>query len=917
MQDFYFLFHLINFSFETTPTNSEKQQKFIINEPISYQRKHLEKQYEEMQMSTTPEGDLHPISALSSSSSDQYEEMRISTTPEGDLYPIPALASHSSDQYEEVQILTSPQGDLHPIQALASSSSDLDRWLSSEFQFNEAFSLDPFDVLHQKLEKYEMLPYNVDEQTEKMKTQTFQMPKMNIFKSQSDQSPEEYQIKNPKKDEKEISIPNNDQTDDYEVNKEYNYCLDSLYPQVFSFLDEKTKENDFSQRAIFTEIADWNIPIIEEYQTNKTLDLKNRNISMKYLPQQNSREYSRNNQKIVNSFHNSDEKIRIFRINDIRTPKNNHNAHTRVSEHLDSSKPLIESNKVSFDTYDKLEKILPFKFSGDPTYPSYFLIDNFDIFYLNGSSAPIIDKEEQQVIPIGPQDLSLNIEAIELLHRKQLDSYVVMLRVYVKKDFEGKLSNVSEQVETLKNYPEHLIPDKLSKDMIFVFVLYDKNMKTINLFGKTAMMMPMVFNDVYQYNSLIDPSSDFIVRFREYFIINFQTSMSPVYFEMSHFEKTCYKCELCLPNEEKYTGFLKEEFIVHHMGQILLVKFIHKKKEKIYFMMQQMLNDRTLDSWLPKSTFIADLYPNILHRNKLIKYSSTFDEGESQICTKFPSQPDYHMVENGTQIFINNPTNDFISSFDNKPIIGTLNGTSINMVEDPFARTSSISTEGNIQEDRSPARADHFITIIALELLHRNKLDCFLILLYMSNIKSDKGEEMNVMDKFEFLKFYSEILPSRDEQHVFFLFSLFNGNPKKFVGKTTILVPKKYKGTHQYNESIELETTLIVEYGDHFIINFDISFNRTKIKSKSDMKLYKMKFNLPCQKGYETFLKNVFIAEHASQIMYVKFVSLKNKQLWFVIHRVFEAKEYDINIQNSDFISEKLKLFKKKEVYNS
>lgn len=593
------------------------------------------------------------------------------------------------------------------------------------------------------------------------------------------------------------------------------------------------------------------------YCSNGTIYHKTEDVNMVYSRQHPFWAYPGDNETPNSLHHNSGDPIQILGLHKISSVRSNHNAHQTAKEASHPSNYSIFSNKKHFHIYKELQIILPFEFPENYACPLYILVDKRRSSSLKTYSSANRYREDPRVLPIEQRRLSLGIETMMLLHRKHLDSQVIILTVRSTMNDDRKKINICERLQNIRRYLEQYDSKKVPNDMIFLFALYVKKFKISNSIGTTAMMMPMIINDRYQYNSSITPSSYFIVKFSKYFIINFKIITYQLT-KKSNSEKTCYECELYLPDEENYTTFLKEDFIVYHMDQTLLVEFTHEIDGNLYFTMHQMLNDEVLISWLPKYTFISSSDRNyIQHKNRLIKHSSTFDKLERQIYYKSSPDQYYCVFQDRSQILSNSPINDSQFTFNNQLIMDTTHETLINTAEDSSLCTYKISNDrGDIQADDLSSQTDHCMTILAMELLHKENLDCFLALLHINMIRFYDGTDSMVLDEYEYLRCFPPFLSSeyKQQNHSFF-FSLFNESPKKSgsIGKTVLLMPMTYKGSLQYNEYIELDPTLDIKCGNCFIINLNISFLIKKNEMLPGQKIHVVKFFLPHNRGVKYF----------------------------------------------------------------
>lgn len=233
----------------------------------------------------------------------------------------------------------------------------------------------------------------------------------------------------------------------------------------------------------------------------------------------------------------------------------------------------------SIDCVNKHEKNHPKKRKNSFIMPknsnnSSILILNKDNFQIRGESVSPCDyfanpKKNSNIEPecLSKIDFSLDLEEIQMCRERYSDFTLVKLFLRDIKKYVDRVSNYLQSAYYPLNFKNALITEN-KEDKFFIFALFKGSPWNHSNFGKTVMLMPMIYGNLFQSARKLEACSDIIIRCGDQWMIRFDIIVQRTP-NIRTQNKNYYQMLLILPKERMVVTFLKESFVIFHGNQEL------------------------------------------------------------------------------------------------------------------------------------------------------------------------------------------------------------------------------------------------------------------------------------------------------------------------------------------------------------
>lgn len=488
-------------------------------------------------------------------------------------------------------------------------------------------------------------------------------------------------------------------------------------------------------------------------------------------------------------------------------------------------------------------------------------------------------------------DLKSTIIIMEGLLNKDrhLTIYLLFFKDLIQDD--GQKINVFNTGKKISSFYDFW-DTKEFKECFFIFCLYSNHPTKKYSAGKTAILMPMIYRDISQYDSNINLNHGPIIKLENYLQINFILYIKETS-SIEHHQKFKCRGELHLPDREIYRTSLKTKIFMEHANQKILVHFISIKSKKICFTFFEAKENKELEKDLLKSVFISKYIENYKHMSKRNKRIDVIDRNKYFIDPNTILKSDHSTTgEDISNIYkkVNN-ISDFIS-----PAGSEINNkqNQIDDLKSYISCSSSIIT--TIEPKDGPVlpsvEFNRPCIFEAIKSFLRKGLGQYLVVLIISDVSISSVIHLNVLAQVIYLKYFPSSLDPLEKNDMFSLLAMYFMNPKKVgsLGTTAVIVPITYQGVLQHNKSFKVSSKLLIHLDQHFIIYFDIYISRTTRWGFSKKRFYKCELQLPEEKDgqLKKYLKMAFVIEHANQIMLMKLIGIRSEKLCFLLHTMSE-----------------------------
>lgn len=201
------------------------------------------------------------------------------------------------------------------------------------------------------------------------------------------------------------------------------------------------------------------------------------------------------------------------------------------------------------------------------------------------------------------ENLLLTLESITLLILKNIKKRVVKLNLFKNTDSDGiehSFLDTSQHFKSLKVK----FPPKLDQNMFFLLALYSGNVRLDSNIGKTALIVPMKFRSIHQYDQFTDDLPRSISKYNNFIIIHINLFFSR-YRRGIYRTKTKYEIRLTLEPKNDYMLLLKNNFLIVHAKQKLILSVCGIIDDKIFFKISKAPKRKSLYAILKNSTLIS------------------------------------------------------------------------------------------------------------------------------------------------------------------------------------------------------------------------------------------------------------------------------------------------------------------------
>lgn len=493
------------------------------------------------------------------------------------------------------------------------------------------------------------------------------------------------------------------------------------------------------------------------------------------------------------------------------------------------------------------------------------------------------------------EEFVLTLEAISRLHKIHLDKKLYLARHDEIADVSGnKLANVMG-VEEYTPSPEKTIPSG-QENMFFILCLCTPQRKLLKKHIVSAMIMPMVYQNSYQYNHNSKSTPGLITKRDGYFILHMMLIFRATTRTMDRVSRKYTVSELVFPADHEYTGFLKDVFLIRHCGQKLLITFGAILNGELRFRFHRITNSDEMDVWKSFSCILSDSTKFIEHTRRTHKRIRLFREiagGGNSKCTTIS---DDNSLDRKSLISDKHSLNPYNRLFpDIFPVVNEV-FTNLNPGGHihPTHSTASVST---FSEQEMNLTYQEEVNMI-FEAVHKFHVKAPFIGIHMlkldENIDGFGRKSCILVKSEEKISFRMRTFPSLPG-NMFFIFCLCNMQAvlREYSAISIMIMPMKHLGLYQYNRTSQGSPDSFIAKEGYYLINIILilrpttrSLPRNSVPfTKVPKNVFVCELLFPADKEHVGFLKEIFLIRHCGQKLQAKFKDVQNDCLRYIIHK--------------------------------
>lgn len=509
---------------------------------------------------------------------------------------------------------------------------------------------------------------------------------------------------------------------------------------------------------------------------------------------------------------------------------------------------------------------------------------------------------------ISPKEsLLLITKEIGSLYESHKNHKPVILDLCYITDKSGAGYNALEDLEYIGSYPKCCLPKKQPGVVSFISLIVSHS-GSMYSFAKTVIIIPMSIANFRQYNQFSELVPIHRIKDTRSFVLNFDLTFSPI--DKEEYKATCkHKCELTLPENEKYEWFLKDKFVAQHGDQMLIITLSNIKNAKLWFLVQDIPDMEKTMLYLRNSRLISKFHEVRLSNTDQSTQSKASNESYYEACHQdlFTTKALVYEKKSGPCRNKSKSRYKTIYSqmYDVLAQSNTLNWVS-NIDPNLYPTHPEPSSKHLSRIDDICSRNENILeTIHALEAL--NEENCHLLwgVLHICEITNIHEQKCTFVKKHECFQSPEGIF-TKPEKNVIYFFGLFSENEiinEKF-GKSSFILPKKYLDFFQHGPFLEPLPGILIRNKKTCTINFDLFFYNISALNHSREPLYGLELTVPAEKKYKSFFKNRFVALHAGQTLMITLLEVQNERLRFGIHLESDAEKIRLYLRKSCLILE-------------